>query len=87
MCDKAQEAGCDRVLLGPLDVQDEVVVSKARHPSDGARSILTAVEADEGKALGKEAESGPQTRTGSPFPKPHGHRPTLDWPVVLSFAK
>lgn len=46
------------VLLGPLNVEDEVVVSKAGHPSNGSCSILTAVEADEGKALGSGMESG-----------------------------
>lgn len=46
------------VLLGPLDVEDEVVVTKAGHPSNGACSILTAVEADEGKALGVGREKG-----------------------------
>jgi hypothetical protein len=53
-----------RVLLGPLDVEDEVVVSKARHPSDGARGILTTVEADEGKALGDGADkSGDKSKS------------------------
>lgn len=78
------------VLLGPLNVEDEVVVSKAGHPSNGSCSILTAVEADEGKALGEGyGVRGAQgtTRTGDPFHNPHGHQPTLDWPVVLSFAK
>lgn len=45
--------GAAEVLLGPLDVEDEVVVSKAGHPSNGSCGILTAVEADEGKALGE----------------------------------
>lgn len=78
------------VLLGPLNIEDEVVVSKAGHPSNCAGGILPPVEADEGKALEEGGGvRGPQgtIRTGDPVPNPHGHQPTLDWPVVLSFAK
>jgi len=77
------------VLLGPLDVEDEVVITEARHPSNSTGGILTAVEANEGKALEEGVESGAHgAQTGPRIPPhPHGHQPTLDWPVVLSLAR
>lgn len=62
------------VLLGPLDIEDEVVIAKARHSGNGAGSILTAVEADEGKALGKERKKSIQG-TASQMTPPHGWLP------------
>ena len=60
------------VLLGPLDIEDEVVVAKAGHPGDGTRSVLTAVEADEGKALGEGVgvRDNTQGTVGSQDPTP-----------------
>lgn len=43
-------------LLGPLDIEDKMVVAKARHPCNGTRSILPAVKADKGKTLWAEAD-------------------------------
>lgn len=37
-----------------------MVVAKAGHSGNGAGSVLTAVEADEGKALGKGRKKGVQ---------------------------
>lgn len=50
--DGAAAAGLVGWRLGPLDVEDEVVITEARHPSNSTGGILTAVEANEGKALG-----------------------------------
>ena len=79
-----------RGLTWPNDVEDEVVVAKAGHPGNGTRSVLAAVEADEGKALGEGVGVRDNARgtVGSQDPTPpHGRWPTLDWPVVLSFAR
>lgn len=82
--------GTARVSLGPLDVEDEVVVAEAGHPGNGASGVLAAVEADEGKALGEGVGSGTLKAQLGPMEDPSpppGHQPTLDWPVVLSFAR
>ena len=88
--DAAGGRGKAGVSLGPLDVEDEVVVAEAGHPGNGASGVLAAVEADEGKALGEgegsgtfKAQLGPME---DPSPPP-SRQPTLDWPVVLSFAR
>lgn len=49
-------------LLGPFHVENEMIVAKAGHTSDGSGSILTPVEADESKALkceGKQKKTKP----------------------------
>lgn len=44
--------GREDVLLGPFDIEDEMVVAKARHPCNGAGSIFPTVKADKSKTLG-----------------------------------
>lgn len=44
--------GAGGSLLGPLDIEDKMVVAKTRHPCNGTCSILPAVKADKSKTLG-----------------------------------
>lgn len=64
-----------------------MVIAEAGHSGNGAGSVLSAVEADKGKALGKGRKKSIQGTARQMTPPHHGRQPTLDWPVVLSFAK
>lgn len=78
-------------LLGPFNIEDEVVIAKARHPCNGTSGILPAVEADKSKTLGAGADSQAGIRTGPllsshPLPRP-AHPPwtgqwSCPWPNI-----
>lgn len=52
-------------LLGPFHIQNQVIISKARHSCNGPGGILSAVKADKGKAL-KGSDKVVKKR-GTPF--------------------
>ena len=37
--------------LRPLNIEDQMIITKTRDASDGTSSVLTTVEGDEGKTL------------------------------------
>lgn len=61
--------------LGPFHVEDQVVIAETRHPSDGTGRVLAAVEADEGKTLGKKTRERGEEEEGGVWRKNEGVLP------------
>lgn len=73
-------------LLGPLDIEDKMVVAKARHPCNGTCGVLPAVKADKSKTLWAGADME-VVRSGSriypPAPQSSAQLPHLGLPSGL----